>query len=126
HNELQWDRVVPAHSLPNPIEDYDSVVDRITGDGQHRANDNQRQLATEQSKCADRQNHVMQQGNDRGHSKREFKSCSDVNEDTDNPEAQSDQGIACQLVTNNLADLVILLDAEFRFRKFLIEQFLDL
>src|SRR5947208_10817168 len=67
----------------------------------------------------------MQQGNDRGQSKREFKSRGDVNEDTNDPKAERDQGIARQLVANKLPDLVILLDAEFRLRKFFNEQFLD-
>ena len=66
--------------IPSRIRSKTTIVsfDRITSDRQHRANDNQRQLATKQSKCADRQNHVMQQGNDRSQRKRKFKSTSTI------------------------------------------------
>src|SRR4030095_6355589 len=67
----------------------------------------------------------MQQGNDRGQSKRELKSRGDVNEDTDDSKAEGDQGISRQLVADKFTDLVTLLDAELRLRKFFVEQFLD-
>ena len=67
----------------------------------------------------------MQQRNDRGQSKRELKSRGNVNEDTDDPEGEGDQGIARQLAANQFADLVTLLDTKIRLRKFFIEQFVD-
>src|SRR5689334_3916767 len=67
----------------------------------------------------------MQQRDDRGQSKREFKSRGDVYKNADDSKSQGDQGIARQLVADKLPDLVILLDAEFRVRKFFIEQFPD-
>ena len=66
----------------------------------------------------------MQQGDDRGESS-EFKSRSDVNQDTDDSKSEGDQRIARQLVADKFADFVILLDAKFRLRKFFLEQFLD-
>src|SRR4029077_13923302 len=67
----------------------------------------------------------MQQGNDRGQSKGEFKSRGDVNEDTDDSKTEGDQGIARQLVAEKFTNVVILFDAELRLRKFFVEQFLD-
>ena len=109
-------RLPAGQTFTDSIVNDDGVVNRITGDGQDRADHGQRQLPAEEREDADGDEHVVQQRDDRADGERELESERDENQDAENAEARAQQGRLGQLAADQRADALGALDLELRLR----------
>ena len=105
-----------GQTFADPIVDNDSIVNRIAGDGKHRANHGERQFAVKQRKHANRDQDVVQQRDNRAHRERKFEAKGHKNQDAENAEPERNEGTARQLATDECADSFRAFDFELGLR----------